>query len=1284
MKFFKISPHTRINSLYFQTKLLLLFTGMLVGFSASAQTWEQASKILAGDAQNRDSFGRSVSISGDYAIVGALGEDTGGPNTGAAYIFVRSGNTWVQQAKIQASDKQAGDLFGISVSISGDYAIVGAWGETTGGEYAGAAYIFVRSGTTWTEQAKIQADDIKADDNFGYSVSISGDYAIVGANGGPEGTTSRTASGAAYIFVRSGTTWTQQAKIQADDKEAEDYFGNSVAISGDYAIVGAQGEDTGGSHAGAAYIFARSGTSWTQQAKVQASDKQASNFFGFSVSISGDYAIAGAPGARAAYLFARSGTNWAEQAKIQTNGGQANGSFGRSVSISGDDVIVGARQDGTIIQNTGVAYVFSRSGTTWTQQAQIPANNSQSNDYFGFSVGISGDNAIVGAFGQDTGGISDAGASYMFAYKLPQSIAFTLGGNATKTFGDADFNLTATGGASGNAVTFASNNTSVATVSGNTVTIVGAGTATITASQVGNSNYHSAADVTQQLTVNKADQTLSFSLGSDATKTFGDAEFNLTATGGASGNAVTFTSNNTAVATVSGNTVTIVGAGNATITASQASNANYNAANVDQSFTVNKADQALSFNLGGDATKTFGDADFNLTATGGASGNAVTFTSSDVNVATISGNTVTIVGAGNATITASQAGNANYNVANVDQSFTVNKADQTLSFSLGGDATKTFGDADFNLTATGGASGNAVTFASNNTAVATISGNTVTIVGAGTATITASQAGNTNYNAATDVTQLLTVNKAAQTISFDLGSDAIKIEGGADFNLTATGGASGNAVTFASSNTAVATISGNTVTIVGVGTTTITASQSGNSNYNAATDVSQTLTITNKTIQTITFDLGNDATKTFGDADFNLTATGGASGNAVTFASSNTAVATISGNTVTIVGAGTTTITASQAGNATYADALDVTQTLTVNKLAQTISFDLGNDATKTFGDADFNLTATGGASGNTVTFASSDASVATISGNTVTIKGIGTTTITANQAGNDNYDAATEVTQTLTVNKLTQTITFDLGSDATKTFGDADFNLTATGGASGNTVTFTSSDASVATISGNTVTIVGAGTTTITASQAGNATYANALDVTQTLTVNKLAQTISFDLGSDATKTFGDADFNLTATGGASGNSVTFTSSDASVATISGNTVTITGTGTTTITANQAGNDNYDAATEVTQTLTVNSQVTGLPQHLTDGKLTLFPNPIGVTQTLTMKVKGKVNGTRINLTILDNQGKEVLTFTKQLSNGQMDIPVASLATGQYLIKIQIGKEAILRRITKQ
>ena len=403
-------------------------------FTISFVTWSNATqeaKLQASDRQAYDFFGNSVSLSsdGDTAIIAAKNEDTTYAEAGSVYIFTRSGTTWSQQAKIQASDAQGTDYFGYDVSISsdGDTAIIGATHEDTTATDAGSAYIFTRSGTTWSQQAKIQASDAEASDQFGNAVSISndGNTAIVGAY--LEDTTA-SAAGSAYIFTRSGTNWSQQAKIQASDAEANDNFGYAVSISndGNTAIVGAYRESTTASNAGSVYIFTRSNTTWSQQAKIQASDAEATDYFGVSVSISndGNTAIVGAytedttySDAGSAYIFTRSGTTWSQQAKIQASDAEASGQFGNSVSISsdGDTAIIGARNVDTTAINSGAAYIFTRSGTTWSQQAKIQASDAQSSDNFGFDVSISSDGgtAIVGAYLEDTGGTS-AGSAYIF------------------------------------------------------------------------------------------------------------------------------------------------------------------------------------------------------------------------------------------------------------------------------------------------------------------------------------------------------------------------------------------------------------------------------------------------------------------------------------------------------------------------------------------------------------------------------------------------------------------------------------------------------------------------------------------------------------------------------------------------------------------------------------------------------------------------------------------------------------------------------------------------------
>jgi len=392
--------------------------------------WREQEKLLASDGVSNAGFGHSVSVSGDYAIVGAYGDDDNGTYSGSAYIFKWDGTSWIEQQKLLASDGAAHDHFGHSVFVSGDYAIVGAVfdDDDDNGTNSGSVYIFKRDGTVWSEQVKLIASDGADGDFFGYSISICGDYAIVGAcldddNG--------TYSGSAYIFKKSDTSgdpnWYEEAKLTASDGAADDRFGRGVSVSGDYAIVGAYWNDDNGSKSGSAYIFKKSDTpgdpNWYEQDKLTASDAAAGDEFGIGVSVSGDYAIVGAVfnddnGAESgsAYIFKRDGMVWSEQVKLIASDGEDNDNFGYSVSVSGDYAIVGAYGDDS---RTGSAYIFKCDGTVWGEQVKLIASDDAAYDLFGTSVSISGYYAIVGAYGNDDKG-SSSGSAYVFDNICPE------------------------------------------------------------------------------------------------------------------------------------------------------------------------------------------------------------------------------------------------------------------------------------------------------------------------------------------------------------------------------------------------------------------------------------------------------------------------------------------------------------------------------------------------------------------------------------------------------------------------------------------------------------------------------------------------------------------------------------------------------------------------------------------------------------------------------------------------------------------------------------------------
>jgi MYXO-CTERM domain-containing protein len=259
--------------------------------------WLEQAKLAASDGSIDDHFGASVALSGDTALVGAYWADVGATvNQGAAYVFTRTGGVWTEQQKLTASDGAMDDIFGVSVALSGDTVLVGAAGADVGAAVdQGAAYVFTRAGGVWTEQQKLTASDGATEDYFGTSVALSLDTALVGSQVHDIG--ANIDQGAAYVFTLSGGVWIQQQKLTAGDGAAQEYFGGSVALSGDTALVSmAQGDVGANSIQGRVYVFTRSGGAWTQQQKLTAADGAAVDQFGISVALSGDTALVGALG----------------------------------------------------------------------------------------------------------------------------------------------------------------------------------------------------------------------------------------------------------------------------------------------------------------------------------------------------------------------------------------------------------------------------------------------------------------------------------------------------------------------------------------------------------------------------------------------------------------------------------------------------------------------------------------------------------------------------------------------------------------------------------------------------------------------------------------------------------------------------------------------------------------------------------------------------------------------------------------------------------------------------
>jgi len=380
----------------------------------------EVTKLLASDGEFREEFGRCVSISGDTAVIGAPLDDENGSRSGSAYVFLRDSGVWTQQAKLTASDGGANDDFGRAVSISGDTAVIGASSHNGSDFLSGAVYVFARSGGIWTQQAKLLPDDGASMDRFGSSVSISGDTIVVGATWDDDNGSN---SGSAYVFTRANGVWTQNAKLLPDVGSENAIFGNSVALNGTTIVVGAEGATNNSVQSGAAYVFARSNGVWTQQALLLSSDADSGDYFGCSVSVDGDTAVIGAyqdddngSNSGSAYVFTRSGgggSTWIRQAKLLSDDGDGLDYFGHSVSIVGDTVVAGAIGTGDNGFTSGSAYVFIRNSGAWAQQAKFIASDGQSADNFGYSVSTTEDTAITGAHFHDDNG-PNTGAAYIF------------------------------------------------------------------------------------------------------------------------------------------------------------------------------------------------------------------------------------------------------------------------------------------------------------------------------------------------------------------------------------------------------------------------------------------------------------------------------------------------------------------------------------------------------------------------------------------------------------------------------------------------------------------------------------------------------------------------------------------------------------------------------------------------------------------------------------------------------------------------------------------------------
>jgi len=391
-----------------------------LALQSDPNTWPQQ-KVSAADGASSDSFGYSVAVSGDFAVVGALQATVDGNSyQGAAYVFAKSGGVWTQQQKLTASDGTENAQFGKSVAIDGNTILIGAQSDST---WRGAAYVFTESAGTWTQAQKLTASDSQTSSYFGGAVALQGSVAVVGEyNATIDGVIQQ---GAAYVFTESNGTWTQSQKLIASDGAIQDQFGHAVALDGATIAISAWSATINGNVSqGALYLFTNSGGSWTQTQKLVVADGQQDDEFGRSIALSGNDLLVGAAYAAvgsndqqgAVYVFAGDTGTWTQTQKLSASDGAGGDEFGYAMAIDGSTVVIGAI--GAVINddiNAGAAYVFAKQNDSWSQLDELLPSDGAQNSFFGYAIGMSDADVLIGAELANVGGNAGQGDAYFFA-----------------------------------------------------------------------------------------------------------------------------------------------------------------------------------------------------------------------------------------------------------------------------------------------------------------------------------------------------------------------------------------------------------------------------------------------------------------------------------------------------------------------------------------------------------------------------------------------------------------------------------------------------------------------------------------------------------------------------------------------------------------------------------------------------------------------------------------------------------------------------------------------------
>lgn len=380
----------------------MFISGSLVGaVLPDNQLQSQIKELLASDSSPHDNYGIIVTLSGDTAVIGIPFDNSRSFNAGSAYIYTRHKGAWIQQQHLTAKDSAPGDQFGWSIALQGNTVLIGSRLDDDKGFNSGSVYVYTRHAGLWIEQQKLTAIDGSANDQYGLTLSLADNTAVIGA---PFDDDNGFDSGSAYIYTLKAEEWTLQQKLTATDAASGDQYGWSVALDGNSALIGARFDDDKGFNSGSAYLYSLDAEAWLLKQKLTAADGSDNDQFSWSVALDNNTAVIGARfdddmgiNSGSAYVFTRSGDSWGLQEKLTASDGAPGNQYSWSIALQGDTVIIGNPFDDNKYRLSGSTYVYTRNVDLWSEIQKMTASKELLGDRYGISVALEGNTMLVGA-----------------------------------------------------------------------------------------------------------------------------------------------------------------------------------------------------------------------------------------------------------------------------------------------------------------------------------------------------------------------------------------------------------------------------------------------------------------------------------------------------------------------------------------------------------------------------------------------------------------------------------------------------------------------------------------------------------------------------------------------------------------------------------------------------------------------------------------------------------------------------------------------------------------------